>query len=88
MHKIFFIFVKKIFVIIFLYQIQEKLEKSVEKLKAREDFYDTFICRMHKWLVDKASLAIEMFKNIDSDEGLLSYDEFKAGKIKKFSNKL
>lgn len=57
----------------------EKLEKSVEKLKAREDFYDTFICRMHKWLVDKASLAIEMFKNIDSDEGLLSYDEFKAG---------
>ena len=38
---------------------------------------------MHKWLVDKASVAIEMFKNIDSDEGLLSYDEFKAGQFKK-----
>ncbi|XP_005101958.1 uncharacterized protein LOC101853244 [Aplysia californica] len=59
---------------------QEKLEKAIEKLKMNEDFYDTFVNRMHQWIVDHAAMAVEMFKRIDSDgEGLLSYDEFKAG---------
>lgn len=58
----------------------EKLEKSIDKLKANDDFYDGFVTRMHKWLIDKADIAMDMFQRIDSDgEGLLTYDEFKSG---------
>ncbi|GFO25361.1 calcium-dependent protein kinase 5 [Plakobranchus ocellatus] len=58
----------------------EKLEKQIEKLKADTAYYDGFIKRMHQWLLDNADTAVEMFRQIDSDgEGLLSFDEFKAG---------
>jgi len=58
----------------------EKLEKSVEKMKAKEDVYDTFITKLHQWLVTFSANAMDMFKRIDTDgEGILSFDEFKAG---------
>ncbi|CAL1539365.1 unnamed protein product [Lymnaea stagnalis] len=56
------------------------LEKKIEKLKLNESNYDSIINRMHQWMVDKAKIATDVFKLMDiNGEGLLSYDEFKAG---------
>ncbi|PVD21297.1 hypothetical protein C0Q70_19469 [Pomacea canaliculata] len=58
----------------------EKLEKATEKLKEDHIFYDRFINRMHRWLIDIAPKAMELFKKIDMEgEGAVTTDEFKSG---------
>lgn len=58
---------------------QQTLEKKAEKFKGNAAQYDTFINQTHQWMLDNTRLALEMFKQFDSD-GLISYDQFKAGK--------
>lgn len=59
---------------------QEKLEKAIAKLKANDAYFDNFIDRMHRWLLEVAPVAIELFKKMDFDgEGAVTTDEFKSG---------
>ena len=63
-----------------MFILQEKLEKSVAKLKGNKDFFNQFIYNMDKWLVKNSKHMLNMFKQLDvEDEGTLTYDEFKSG---------
>lgn len=73
----------------FFFFMQEKLEKATEKLKEDHIFYDRFINRMHRWLIDIAPKAMELFKKIDMDgEGAVTTDEFKSGECMLYSESL
>ena len=44
--------------------------------------FDDFFKRADKWLMSNIPKCVNMFKIFDvTDEGLISYDEFKAGII-------
>ncbi|XP_071943910.1 uncharacterized protein [Antedon mediterranea] len=61
---------------------KEKLEKATELLVSNEDSFDSFVDRMDRWLTSNTHKAIELFRKCDVDgDGVLTYDEFKAGMI-------
>lgn len=44
--------------------------------------FNDFVDRMDRWLKQKTSCAVEMFKKIDTEgEGIISYSLFKSGKF-------
>ena len=64
----------------FCWCCQEKLEKAISKLKENEAYFDNFIDRMHRWLLEVAPVAIELYRKMDYDgEGAVTTDEFKSG---------
>ena len=73
------------FIYIYIYSIlKEKLEKAIAKLKENEVYFDNFIDRMHRWLVDsnRLPIAMELFRRMDMEgEGAVTHEEFKAGNI-------
>ncbi|XP_067651047.1 microtubule-actin cross-linking factor 1, isoforms 6/7-like isoform X2 [Haliotis asinina] len=59
---------------------QEKLEKSTEKIRNNPEMFNVFVNRMDRWLKQKSSCAVEMFKKIDTEgEGIITYSQFKSG---------
>ncbi|XP_071091862.1 uncharacterized protein [Haliotis cracherodii] len=59
---------------------QEKLEKNTDKIRNNPEMFNDFVDRMDRWLRQKTSCAVEMFKKIDTEgEGIISYSLFKSG---------
>ncbi|PIK38896.1 hypothetical protein BSL78_24272 [Apostichopus japonicus] len=59
-----------------------KLEKSCEELTTQLDLYQSFLDRMNRWMKENGMKAEELFRKFDTNQdGLLSYDEFKAGML-------
>lgn len=53
---------------------------DMDKIRLSPDVYNVFVDRMDKWIKNTASKATALFKTFDtSDDGLLTYDEFKLG---------
>lgn len=66
---------------------QLKLEKSCEDLTSQLDLYQSFLDRMNRWLSQNGLKAEELFRKFDTNQdGMLTYDEFKAGNILKPSS--
>lgn len=49
-------------------------------MKSNSASFDNFISKIQEWMRIKAGIAKQMFELIDREgEGLLTYDQFKAG---------
>ena len=51
-------------------------------MTSQTDLYQNFLDRMDRWITANKHKAVELFKRFDlNGDGVLTYDEFKSGKI-------
>ena len=65
-----------------LFSFKAKFEKACDKIRADKIQFHDFINRMDSWLVKNHKNIARYFRRFDEDgEGILTYEDFKSGKV-------